>query len=278
MSLRIANFSLIGEAGIVFPDTIKFKTAYSVVRIAANDTFRLKYLHERYAWFNTHSFGNTLEQEPLLALNNEKKILGMYKPWVKGTYISRQMFSLKTDADLLGTLAHELSHKYVSEVLNVSSSMEDAHGVSWQSTMHKIGLPANKLFTGDNRSLLSVDRVTNLEIQDTSLLRLSEKDVLTLDLLLELKKPKIGVFTDAKGKTQYVAYLPIKTNYGDQKFICFKKDNPYTYAPTVIPITNLRKTFDTKKVFAEFFTDNFLSHYRMIATVLTNNFLKAQNL
>lgn len=277
MTLKIADFQLVGEDGIVFPTSVKFKTPYSVVRIANNDTFKLKYLHERYKYFNLYSFGNALEHEPLISLNNEKKTLGMYKPFIKGTFISRQMFALKTDADLLGTLVHEMSHKYVSEVLAVSNSIEDAHGPSWQATMHRIGLPSNKYFTGDNRALLSVDRVKNLEINDSSLLVVSEKDFIPFDELMTLKKPKIGILTESNGKTDYVAYIPIKTNYGDSKVICFRSKNPYTYGPSVVLVSSLRKTFDTKKVSKEFFTDNFLSHYKQIATVLNTKFLRNIN-
>ena len=276
MTLKIADFQLVGEDGIVFPPTVKFRTAYSVVRIAANDTFRLKYLHERYSYINLHSFGNALEKDALLALSNEKKLLGVYKPWIRGTYISRQMFSLKSDADLLGTLAHEMCHKYVSEVLLVTSSMEDAHGPSWQSTMHKIGLPSNKFFTGDHRALLPVDKLKNLEVNDKSLLIITEKDFLPFDEVIELKKPKIGILTDALGKTDYVAYLPLRTTYSN-KVICFRSKNPYTYAPSAIPMSSVRKTFDTKKVLREFFTANFLNHYRLIATALNTNFLRAKN-
>lgn len=81
------------------------------------------------------------------------KNLGSWSPWERKIRIARRIFRIPKDGQLLNTLAHEMAHQYVSEVLHTTG--EDVHGPAWQSTMMSIGLPIDAKFTGDRRELMS---------------------------------------------------------------------------------------------------------------------------
>lgn len=266
MTLKIANFNVVGIDGIVIDPSVKFKTTYALVKIGNSNTIRLKYLHERYEWFNYHSFGNALDTSPTILVTDDKKTLGSYNPGTKVLRFSKFMFVLKHDADVLGTMAHEMAHKYVVEVLRYAGP--DPHGKEWQGTMHRIGLPANAGYAGNDVDLLPSKQQKNIQIQKDSNLKISNADFLDVHQVLKLTKPRIGIYTDRNGKLEYAAYLPMVSTYGFDRIPVFLEKYMFSAVPTYVRTDSFRKTLDIKKVNPEFFSARFLDHYKNVAKLM----------
>jgi hypothetical protein len=115
----------------------------------------VRYLTERWHWFNQHLFDHamTLPNFEITKNFKEVKLLGSYTGGsIRLLKIHPKLFDLKTEATVLGTLVHEMAHQYEMEVTPKPSG-EDSHGQTWQRIMHSIGLPTGAKYTGGRQSL-----------------------------------------------------------------------------------------------------------------------------
>ncbi len=141
------------DAGILIPG-VKFSTAFSF-GILGGKSFMIRYLIERWHWFNHNLFGNAMTLPNFEITKNFKdvKLLGSYTGGnVRLLRIHPKLFDLKTEATVLGTLAHEMAHQYEMEVTPKPRG-EDSHGPTWQRIMHSIGLPTGATYTGGRQAL-----------------------------------------------------------------------------------------------------------------------------
>lgn len=141
------------DAGILIPG-VKFNTAFSF-GILGGKSFMVRYLVERWHWFNQHLFGNSMKLPNFEITKNfkEVKLLGSYTGGnIRLLRIHPKLFDLKTEATVLGTLAHEMAHQYEMEVTRRPLG-EDSHGATWQRIMHSIGLPTGAMYTGGRQAL-----------------------------------------------------------------------------------------------------------------------------
>jgi hypothetical protein len=167
------------DAGILIPG-VKFNTAFSF-GVLGGKSFMIRYLAERWNWFNQHLFGNAMKLPNFEITKNfkEVKLLGSYTGGnIRLLRIHPKLFDLKTEATVLGTLAHEMAHQYEMEITPKAYG-EDSHGPTWQRIMHSIGLPTEAKYTGSRIALQDrqereaverfVRRASTLSFKDLSL-------------------------------------------------------------------------------------------------------------
>lgn len=138
----------------------KFKHDYRLCVTETGDEMKMLYLQDRYDYLNQHLFGNTLRR-PKFEIHGRSRSLAVWFRVYRLISVQRKIFRLPKDGQLLNTLAHEMAHQYVDEVLQVRG--EDAHGPTWQSTMMSIGLPIDATFTGDKRELMTKTELETVE-------------------------------------------------------------------------------------------------------------------
>lgn len=152
-SLSRGPIEVDADAGVLIPG-VKFNTAFSF-GVLGGKAFMIRYLTERWHWFNQHLFGHamTLPNFEITKNFKEVKLLGSYTGGrVRLLKIHPKLFDLKTEATVLGTLVHEMAHQYEMEVTPRPIG-EDAHGATWQRIMHSIGLPTGATYTGGRQAL-----------------------------------------------------------------------------------------------------------------------------
>lgn len=104
-------------AGVLIPN-VKFPTTLSLGSIeGGGTTYKIKYLTERWNWFNTHLFGGVMKQ-PKFEITRSMPDIKQFGSWQPGTRILRmhpKLWALKSEAQCLGTLVHEMAHQYEGE-------------------------------------------------------------------------------------------------------------------------------------------------------------------
>lgn len=169
-SLSHGRIDIDSSSGITIDNTIKFKTPYSFCQMGSGSTFKIKYLAERWHWFNKELFGNTMELPNLVVAKAFKhpKVLGFWQPQTKTLSIAHKMLMLPSDKQVLGTLVHEMAHQYDSEILQTplrDRMIKRGHGPSWDGVMRAIGMPADDKFAGDSMELMDEDEKEIIEIR-----------------------------------------------------------------------------------------------------------------
>jgi hypothetical protein len=149
------------EGGVTIPS--KLGSDYRLGRIegAATD-FKLRYLEERWHYFNKHLFGGSM-RVPNFVISKAKRTLGVWRAGKREFELGVRMFLLREDKETLNTIIHEMCHQYVSEVLKVRNLEEmgpTGHGPAWQNTMAAVGLPTGDKFEGHP------DVITKKEVLD----------------------------------------------------------------------------------------------------------------
>lgn len=151
---------------IVQPDAsteipnVRFNTKYSLCKIEAGSSYKLRWLVERWKWCNQHLFGGDMKEPKFEIVRGEKR-LGWWSASTKTMAIAHLMFTLKDEGHALGTLIHEMAHQYNSEVMPTPEDEEaqdkatKGHGPTWKAIMRQIGQPTDIAFTGKGEDLLS---------------------------------------------------------------------------------------------------------------------------
>lgn len=125
----------------------KFLRSFLVARIDESEIYRLAYLEERYEWLNKNAFDGRLKKPTLTTKLGRQSILGCWFARKEMIAISPQLFKLKDESVLLGTLIHEMAHQYETQH-SPRPVGEDAHGTTWQLIMISLGLTIRKSFYG----------------------------------------------------------------------------------------------------------------------------------
>ena len=164
MPVQLANLSSNGievlPHGSVKIPGHPFKYYYSETDISEADTMKVKYLEERWDYMNHHLFGGVMTRPPFF-ITRHKKRLGAWYPGMKKMEFSKMMFKQPDEYTLLGTLAHEMAHQYVSTV--IFSNEKDAHGPAWQHVMQSIGLTTDAKYSGPSlKTIVQRDRENEL--------------------------------------------------------------------------------------------------------------------
>lgn len=135
------NYVVDTDDGLLIDKSVKFKVAFSLGSLEAGKTFKLRYLVERWTWFNDHCFGGQMKVPDFEITKNFKdiKLFGSWAPFLRVISMHPKLWSLKSESQLLGTLLHEMCHQYVGEVMDPYPK-ETAHGPIWQGTMRAVGM------------------------------------------------------------------------------------------------------------------------------------------
>lgn len=143
------------EAGVLIPG-VKFPTAFSLGAIEGTaKTYKVKFLKERWAWFNAQLFGGVMAEPNFVISKNFKdiKALGTYTSIIRELMIHPKLWDLKSESVILGTLVHEMAHQYEFEHEHRPPG-EDVHGQTWQSIMARVGMPTRAKFLGKDKDSL----------------------------------------------------------------------------------------------------------------------------
>lgn len=183
------------NGGVTIP--AKFGSDYRLCRIEGSATeFKMRYFKDRWVYFNKHLFGGSL-REPIFVISKAKRTLGVWRAGKRELELGVRMFLLREDKETLNTIAHEMCHQYVSEVIKPHSPEEmgpTGHGPAWQRTMAGIGLPIDDKFRGHS------DIITKKEVLD----RREEK----LDLLKKhQERQTIDWDSDSNPEYMLVRYI-----------------------------------------------------------------------
>ena len=169
-SLSHGRLTVDSSSGISLPPDIKFKTPFAFCKISQGSTFKMKYLSERWHFFNKELFGGSMTEPKLIITKAFKhmKTLGFWRPYTKELSIHHKLFTLDSDKQILGTLVHEMAHEYDSDILQTpirERMIKKGHGPSWDGIMRSIGLPADAMFAGDSDELIDEEQKENLNIR-----------------------------------------------------------------------------------------------------------------
>lgn len=161
------------SSGIEVDPEVKFKTTFSIARIDRGTAFKLRYLKERWVFFNKELFGNEMEIPKFVILKAFKnpKILGLWSSQDKTISVAHKVFTLENDKQLLGTLVHEMAHEYDSEVAKTPMSelfRYRGHGPNWKHIMTSIGMPPDVAFTGDFTELMDKQQKDNIALRNAT--------------------------------------------------------------------------------------------------------------
>lgn len=143
--------------GVLLPD-VKFPTAFSLGSLEQGKTFKIKYLTERWHWFNQHSFGGAMKLPNEFEITKNFKDIKLFGSWTPGKRLLKmhpKLWLLKSESQCLGTLLHEMAHQYVDEHIP-DARREDPHGPTWKSVMTKIGLSPAAKWNGRHEDLRSI--------------------------------------------------------------------------------------------------------------------------
>lgn len=142
------------DGGVELPASVlKSMTSINLCRIEGNRTeFKIKYITERWNYFNDVLFGAAMRFPSTIVIENKKNMLGSWHWGYRRMMVGRYQFMATNDRELLNTLVHEMCHQYVDEVLH--SRDPDAHGKEWMDTMVSVGLPPSAKFTGPKEVLM----------------------------------------------------------------------------------------------------------------------------
>lgn len=143
--------------GVLIPN-VKFPTAFSLGALEQGKTFKIKYLKERWTWFNDHCFGGDMKMPKEFDITKnfqDIKLFGSWTPSERKIKMHPKLWQLKDESQCLGTLAHEMAHQYVSEKYP-EARREDAHGPTWKSVMTRIGLSPSAKWNGRQEDLRSL--------------------------------------------------------------------------------------------------------------------------
>jgi hypothetical protein len=169
-SLSKGRITVDSSSGVTIDPEVKFKVPYAFCKIDKGTTFKLKYVKERWHWLNTELFGSKMVEPHFVvgkAFKNPKT-LGHWKAYTKELLIANKIFLLPYDKQVLGTLVHEMSHQYDSEILQTPvrvRMIKGGHGPSWDYVMKSVGMPPDDKFAGDSTELLDEQQKENLEIK-----------------------------------------------------------------------------------------------------------------
>lgn len=158
------------SSGITLDPPVKFKVPYSFCKIDKGTTFKLRYIVERWHWFNTELFGGQMKVPNIQvdkAFKNPKT-LGFWRGSDRVLMMAHKMFTLPTDKQILGTLVHEMAHQYDFEILQTpwrERMIKRGHGPSWDHVMQSVGMPADDKFAGDADELLDEKQKENLDLR-----------------------------------------------------------------------------------------------------------------
>jgi hypothetical protein len=166
-ALSKGQFTVDASSSIIIDPTIKFKTPYSLARIDKGTSFKVKYLIERWQWFNRECFGSEMTLPVIVCTEKAKnpKTLGWWLGTKRTLNIAYKMMALPTDQQALGVLLHEMCHQYEEEILKPPRAeflLNKRHGPHWVSTMRSVGMPPDITFVGDAEVLLDQAQKDNL--------------------------------------------------------------------------------------------------------------------
>lgn len=212
------------HASVTIPG-VKFLTAFSLGTIDTGSTFKIKYLMERWNWFNRELFGSsmTMPEWEISRKTSDISLLGLFSHKGSGSgkiTVHPKLFEVASgESTLLGTLVHEMAHQYVRTVLNINwgTNDADAHGPEWQATMEAIGLPVDAKFLG-----------TRQELQNKQERKVVER----------LKNPHAKRFTleDLKNTVNYALYIDETKGQSIPTIVVGSADKKYS-GPVVIGFT-----------------------------------------
>lgn len=110
--------------------------------------FVLKYLNERYDFFNHTRFGGKLSKPKLVITSSGSTALNLKNRgvWYSATreiHISIHLFKAPYEGWANNVLIHEMCHQFVTDFLG-GESEEKGHGPKWRATMLKAGLSPSR--------------------------------------------------------------------------------------------------------------------------------------
>lgn len=203
---------------------------YSLCKIDKGTTFKLKYIKERWHYFNAELFGSAMK-EPNLQVDKafkNPKTLGFWRPWDRVLLMAHKMFVLPTDKQILGTLVHEMAHQYDAEVLKtpiMERMIKRGHGPTWDHIMKSIGMPADATYAGDSDELLDEKQKENLDTRRATSVenpnKITEAD-------FEGKQYIYAMWLNRKGEAEPIILVNRKVNVsssGDVSYRGFGKSD-----------------------------------------------------
>ncbi len=137
---------------------VKFVTAFSLGQLEAGTQFKIKYLKERWAWFNDHCFGGVMKPPDSWEISKnfkDIKLFGSWNSFYRRIKMHPKLWQLKNESQCLGTLLHEMAHQYETEH-EPRGQAEDAHGPTWQGIMRRVGLSPRAKWVGKQEDLRSI--------------------------------------------------------------------------------------------------------------------------
>lgn len=150
------------HAGVLIPG-VKFPTPFTYAKIAPGLSFKVKYIEERWHWFNKHLFGGVMKPPLEIEITRNTGEIKTFGSWTSGYRLLKmhpKLWELKDESQALGTLVHEMAHQYETEhrprshdEILKGGADRGAHGPTWQAIMAEIGMPVDATYKGGRQAL-----------------------------------------------------------------------------------------------------------------------------